>query len=99
MADVQPRTQTVNGLEPIQLDGSGSFDPDVGDSVAIYSWSFLFKPQTPQGEPSQAILTSTDEVTTSFTPDIYGEYIVRLVVFDTFGAMSQPFDASISVSP
>ncbi len=99
VADVQPRTQTVNGLDPIHLDGSGSFDPDVDDSVSIYSWSFLFKPQTPQGEPSEAFLDSSDEATTSFTPDIYGEYIVRLVVFDTFGAMSQPFDASISVSP
>jgi len=81
------------------LDASGSFDPDQGDSITAYSWSFLFKPQDAQGNVSQAALDSTDQVTTSFTPDIMGQYIVRLFVYDTFNAMSVPVDAEISVNP
>jgi len=49
--------------------------------------------------PSQATLDSTDQPTTSFTPDITGIYIVRLVVFDSFGTASRPTDAEISVNP
>ncbi len=99
VAVVDPPTQVVHGLQAVYLDASGSFDPDQGDSITAYSWSFLFKPQDAQGNVSQAALDSTDQVTTSFTPDIMGQYIVRLFVYDTFNAMSVPVDAEISVNP
>ncbi|MBN2497592.1 MAG: choice-of-anchor D domain-containing protein [Deltaproteobacteria bacterium] len=99
VAIVDPPSQVINGMETVYLDGTQSFDPDAGDSVATYSWSFLFKPQTPQGDPSLAVLSSSEGPTTSFVPDLVGTYVVRLVVFDTYNAMSQPADASISVNP
>jgi hypothetical protein len=101
VADIDPMTLTIHGLEHVPLDGSGSFDPDEaeGDYIASYSWSFLFKPVDTQGNPSQAQLDSTDQPQTGFMPDIPGEYIVRLVVFDSFGAFSRPVDAEISVNP
>jgi hypothetical protein len=99
VAIVDPPTQVVHGLAQISLSAANSFDPDAGDSVAAYGWSFLFKPQDAQGNVSQAVLDSTDQMTTTFTPDMIGNYVVRLVVFDTFNAMSTPVDAEISVNP
>jgi hypothetical protein len=100
VAVVNPQTLTINGLDQqVSLDGSGSFDPDAGDSVAAYGWSFLFKPTDAQGNVSQAQLDTTQDPTTTFTPDMVGTYIVRLVVWDTFNAQSQPVDAEISVNP
>ena len=82
------------------LDGSQSFDPDdPPDYVDSYLWSILFKPDDLQGNPSQAVLTSTGDPTTSFTPDNTGVYVIRLVVFDSFGTASRPTDAEISVNP
>jgi hypothetical protein len=99
VAVIDPAALTVHGKDPITLDGSNSFDPDVGDSVDVYIWSFLFKPDDLQGNPSQATLTTTDQPTTSFTPDNNGTYTVRLVVRDTFGTPSTATDADISVNP
>ncbi len=98
VAVVEPSTQVVHGFDSIELSAASSFDPDAGDSVASYNWSFLFKPQDAQGNQSQATLDSSDQVTTSFTPDIAGEYVIRLVVFDTFNAASTPADAEVSVN-
>jgi len=99
VAVIEPAALTVHGKDPITLDGSNSFDPDPGDSVDAYVWSFLWKPDDLQGNPSQATLTTTDQPTTSFTPDNDGTYTVRLVVRDTFGASSRATDAEISVNP
>lgn len=98
VAVIDPPSQTVHGLDPITLDGSGSFDPDAGDSVSRYLWSFLRRPRDPQGNESQAVLDTTDQPQTSFTPDIHGTYIVRLVVFDSHDAASQATDAEVSVA-
>jgi len=99
VAVIDPPAKTQHGLDPVTLDGTDSFDPDAGDSVDRYQWSFLFTPTDLQGNPSQATLDTTDQPTTSFTPDMVGIYIVRLVVFDTFGTASTPTDAEISVNP
>jgi len=99
VAVIEPPTQTVQGLDPINIDGSDSFDPDAGDSVDRYHWSFLFLPKNAQDEQSQATLDNTDQPTTSFTPDMHGTYIVRLVVYDTYNTPSQPVDTEISVNP
>jgi hypothetical protein len=100
VALIDPPAKTQHGLDPVSLDGTQSFDPDdPPDYVDRYLWSFLFVPTDLQGNQSQATLDSTDQPTTSFTPDITGIYIVRLVVFDSFGTPSRPTDAEISVNP
>jgi len=62
----------------ITLDGSDSSDPD-GDALT-YAWSF-------QSVPTGSSLTNADlsdptGITTSFTPDVLGTYVVQLVVND-----------------
>jgi len=99
VAIIDPPSQTVHGLDPIALNGANSFDPDAGDSISRYQWMFLFLPQDAQGNQSQSVLTSTDLPQTSFTPDIHGTYIVRLVVYDSFNTPSQAVDSEISVNP
>lgn len=64
------------GAEVI-LDGSGSSDPD-GDSLS-YAWAFVSSP-----EGSAVALEDADTVTTSFTPDVIGQYVVELTVHDGY---------------
>ena len=49
------------------------------------------------GNQSTAVLDSTDQATTSFTPDMAGIYKVQLVVYDTKNASSLPFVSYITV--
>lgn len=60
---------------PVILNGNGSYDPDA--NPLTYAWSLLEKPLG-----SSVFLTSTTYPTTSLTPDLYGQYIVQLVVND-----------------
>ncbi len=99
VAKIDPPSQTVQGLNQVNLDGSTSFDPDAGDSISRYQWSFLFLPQNAQGTQSQSTLSATDTPQVSFTPDMPGAYIVRLVVYDSYNTPSQPVDSNISVNP
>jgi hypothetical protein len=99
VAIIDPPAATVHGLDEVCLDGSQSYDPDPGDRVDRYQWSFLFKPTDAQGNESLAALDSTDQPTTCFTPDIYGVYVIRLIVYDTYGTAGRPTDAEISVNP
>ncbi len=99
VAVVDPSTQVVHGLQQISLSAANSFDPDPGDSVNGYVWSILWRPVDAQGNESQAVLDSTDQVTTTFTPDMVGPYVVQLAVYDTYNAYSIPVAAEISVNP
>ena len=62
--------------EPLQLDGTGSSDPD-GDPLS-FAWSLL----RPDG--STAVLSDSGSPTPSFVPDIEGFYRATLVVSDGF---------------
>ena len=64
---------------PIQLDGSGSSDPD-GTPLA-YSWRFVLKPVG-----SLAALQNPDSATSTFVPDVADGYVVELTVTDSSGA-------------
>ena len=59
----------------VHLDGTQSYDPD-GDSIT-YEWTFA---STPPG--SNATLISANTPTPTFLADVYGTYLVRLVVSD-----------------
>lgn len=81
--------QTANVGETVNLDGSGSSDPD-GSSLT-YSWSFQSRPTG-----SSATLSGSSSATPSFTPDVGGEYVVRLTVSD--GSADDTDDVTIDVN-
>lgn len=71
-------------FENHEVDGSGSWSDnnrnEPGDSIASYAWSFDSRP-----EGSNAVFDDATAAATSFTPDVSGDYIVRLLVTDSFG--------------
>ncbi len=67
----------------VTLDGSGSSDVD--GNPLTYIWTLLSKPAT-----STAALANPTSVTPSLTIDVFGDYVVQLVVTD--GLTSSPPD-------
>ena len=62
----------------VDLDGTGSFDPDSGpDDPLTYEWSVV---SAPTG--STAAVGNAGNATASFTPDRVGDYQLQLSVFD-----------------
>ena len=59
----------------VQLDGTQSYDPD-GDSIT-YEWTFASMPTG-----SNATLTNANTAAPTFLADVYGTYLVRLIVSD-----------------
>ena len=74
MADAGSNQQGLLG-ELMELDGSGSYDPD-GD-ILTYEWSYVSKP-----EGSTTKLLSPTHSSSSFSPDKTGKYVISLVVSD-----------------
>ncbi len=66
---------SVNSGASISFDGSASYDID-GDSLE-YSWSLIHQP-----ESSSAVLQNPTTSSPSLTVDVYGEYVVQLIVND-----------------
>jgi len=60
------------------LNGSSSFDPD-GDLIT-YNWTFNSVP--PGSGLTNAVIVNPAQPNASFTPDVVGAYILRLVVSD-----------------
>ena len=69
--------QSVNLGERVTLDGSGSSDPDEGDTLN-YQWRIT---TDPSGGVDQ-LIDGDDNVIFSFTPALEGEYEVTLTVTD-----------------
>jgi len=81
----------VNTGTTVQLSGAASSDPD--GHLLSFRWAFS---SVPAG--SQAKLIGADTAAPSFTPDVAGAYVVRLVVDDgPFGNASAPALVSVSV--
>lgn len=74
--------QSVHPGDIVTLDGSGSSDPD-GHYPLTYFWEVISKP-----EGSEATLSDPSVVNPTFTADLFGDYIIQLVVTDSLGSSS-----------
>jgi len=65
--------------EPVQLDGSGSYDPDTGDSITGYQWYWFY-----QGNyiPINGVQTTP---TIWWVPPVVGQFTLQLEVTDSHG--------------
>jgi len=81
--------QNVPGLQPIQLNGSGSSDTE--NDALTYIWS-ISGPSN-----STASLNDATIVNPTFIPDLGGNYILTLIVNDGL-ASSDPADVAITVN-
>ncbi len=88
-ADAGPDQTVLEGLT-VQLDGSGSGDPN--SNTLSYDWSFI------QDPASSTNLTGSNTVSPSFVPDVPGDYIVRLIVNDGTSD-SDPDEVTITAHP
>jgi K319-like protein len=82
--------QTVRPGTTVMLDGSGSFDDNTATPLLQYAWSFKLVPNG-----SAVTLAGADTMTPSFIPDLFGNYVVQLVVTDGDGLSSQPSQVMI----
>lgn len=74
LADAGP-DQVVRTNSLVQLDGSGSSDPD-GDALS-FGWTLVSKPLS-----STAELAGADSIDPQLVPDLAGDYVIELVVSD-----------------
>lgn len=81
---------SVEWRSDVQLDGTGSTDPD-GDALG-FAWSILSRP-----DGSQAALSDAGSTTPKFNADRPGVYVVQLIVNDGHGN-SAPASASITAT-
>ncbi len=88
VADAGPNQAAGRG-QRVTLDGSASRDAD-GDALA-FLWSWAARPQG-----SAATLDVTDNLHPMFTPDVFGDYVVQLIVNDG-GSDSVPDTVTVAV--
>jgi hypothetical protein len=84
--------QVVHARTLVALDGSASTDPD-GNLPLTYEWQFTSKP-----DGSTALLMNATSVSPTFTPDMVGDFVVRLVVTDAVGLESEPDDVTVTAT-
>lgn len=65
--------QTVLQGSLVQLNGSGSTDPNM--QPLTYAWTLITRPPG-----SNAVLSNPTSVNPTFTPDVFGTYVAQLVV-------------------
>src|SRR5262249_25621598 len=85
--------QTVPLGQTVLLDGSASTDPDHGPAPLSFQWSFTAKPTG--STLSNAQISGATTAHAAFTPDVLGDYTLRLTVSD--GALSASDDVLIQV--
>ncbi|OGV44507.1 MAG: hypothetical protein A2X46_01600 [Lentisphaerae bacterium GWF2_57_35] len=86
VAAVSQSERLIGMVETVQLDGSGSYDPD--GSIVAYEW-----------RPSVG-LSATNTASVVFTPPAVGTYVYELYVTDNHGVKSRnPAQVSIKVIP
>lgn len=67
--------QTIKVGEELVLDGSLSYDPE-GSSLS-YLWTIVTRPSE-----SSVIISNSNQVAAGFTPDVAGQYSIRLDISD-----------------
>ncbi|MDH5593776.1 MAG: PKD domain-containing protein [Gammaproteobacteria bacterium] len=82
--------QTVFPGTEVALDGSNSTDPD-GDFTLKYHWTISYKP-----EGSNATLSNPDIVNPVLVTDKVGDYVIDLIVTDSFNEPSKADSVIIS---
>ncbi len=90
VADAGP-AQGVSTGTLVTLDATATTDAE-GDALT-YRWSFQSRPAG-----SAAALSNPSTVHPTFIPDMAGEYVVKLVVFDTSLASSEAATVTITAS-
>ena len=83
--------QTVHVGVAATLDGSGSSDPS-GYTLS-YAWAVDSAPAGSVAQPA-----SPSAVSTSFTPDLPGDYVLSLAVTNDHGVISAPDTVAVSTS-
>ncbi|WP_343840139.1 PKD domain-containing protein, partial [Bowmanella denitrificans] len=83
----------VHKIQTINLDGSGSFDPDESPEPLHYQWQLLSAPTG--SNVSQVNVDSNNPALADVVSDISGEYRFRLTVDD--GLLSDSADALVLV--
>ena len=73
------QNNTVTVTASYELDGSGSFDAD--QDALTYAWIIASKPSA----SAAATITGNNQSKAAFTPDVAGEYVIRLTVSDPSG--------------
>jgi hypothetical protein len=86
--------QTVRPGVTVQLNGNGSFDDNTPPPLLGYSWSITGRPAG-----STADLIGASTATPTFTPDLTGDYTVRLIVTDQAGLSSAPSELQLGENP
>ena len=90
LANASP-DQTVHAGTSVTLNGSNSLSPQ--GSTLSYLWRLFSAP-----EGSSATLINTSSVIAKLTTDLQGDYIVELVVTDSYGLSSTPANVKISTT-
>jgi hypothetical protein len=70
--------------QPVSLDGTGSFDPNLPALALTYAWTFTSVPTGSTLTNSQITAASTPQAT--ITPDVAGAYVLHLHVTNSAGA-------------
>ncbi len=86
--------QSVSVGTQVTLSGSLSSDSN-GDAISSYSWSVTSAPST--SVITTASLTGANTVSPSFTPDVAGQYVLQLIVKDSY-ATSIPVTVTITAT-
>ncbi|MEK7849978.1 MAG: PKD domain-containing protein [Candidatus Omnitrophota bacterium] len=88
VADAGSNQSVTSVGTTVHLDGSKSYDVD-GDPIT-YQWAFV---STPQG--SNAFFVNANSATPEFSVDVYGDYVVQLIVSDPY-VQSSPSTTAIA---
>ncbi|MFO7554188.1 MAG: REJ domain-containing protein [Desulfobacterales bacterium] len=86
--------QTVTVGNSMNLYSTGSYDPDENYPLT-YEWQIISKPS---GSEVESFVPDFTAPSFTFTADSSGEYKIQLVVGDSLGTKSEPYEVVVSAS-